>query len=71
MPEGEKGDIESVLNVDSALKYIAANTVLGNYDSYNGNMAQNYYLYGQDGNFTVIPGTITCLSADSAEAENR
>ncbi len=55
MPEGEKGDIESVLNVDSALKYIAANTVLGNYDSYNGNMAQNYYLYGQDGNFTVIP----------------
>lgn len=55
MPEGQKGDIESVLDVDSALKYIAANTVLGNYDSYNGNMAQNYYLYGQDGKFTVIP----------------
>ncbi|MFZ5967239.1 MAG: CotH kinase family protein [Bacillota bacterium] len=55
MPEGEKGDIESVLDVDSALRYIAANTVLGNYDSYSGNMAQNYYLYGQDGKFTVIP----------------
>lgn len=55
MPEGEKGDIESVLDVDSALKYIAVNTVLGNYDSYNGNLAQNYYLYGQNGKFTVIP----------------
>ncbi|MDF2878652.1 MAG: spore coat protein CotH [Clostridia bacterium] len=55
MPSGEKGNIEEVLDVDSALKYIAANTVLGNYDSYSGNMAQNYYLYGQDGKFTVIP----------------
>ncbi len=55
MPEGEKGNIESVLDVDSALKYIAANTVLGNYDSYSGNLAQNYYLYGQEDKFTVIP----------------
>ncbi len=55
MPEGEKGDIESVLDVDSALRYIAGNTVLGNYDSYSGNMAQNYYLYGQNGKFTVLP----------------
>lgn len=55
MPEGEKGNIENVLDVDSALRYIAANTVLGNYDSYNGNMSQNYYLYGQNGRFTVIP----------------
>lgn len=54
-PQGQKGDIEQVLDVDSALRYIAANTVLGNYDSYNGNMAQNYYLYGQNGKFTVIP----------------
>ncbi|WP_070000108.1 CotH kinase family protein [Cellulosilyticum sp. I15G10I2] len=55
MPTGQKGDIESVLDVDSALKYIAVNTVLGNYDSYNGNFSHNYYLYGQDGRFTVIP----------------
>lgn len=54
MPAGEKGNIESVLEVDSALKYIAANTVLGNYDSYNGNMSQNYYLYGENGKFTVL-----------------
>lgn len=55
MPEGEKGDIESVLDVDSALRYIAANTVMENYDSYSGNLSQNYYLYNNNGIFTVIP----------------
>lgn len=56
MPSGEKGEIESVLDVDSALKYIAGNTVMGNYDSYNGNMHHNYYLYeAKDGVFTVVP----------------
>lgn len=53
---GEKGDIESFLNVDSALKYIASNTVLCNYDSYNGNMHHNFYLYeDENGVFTVVP----------------
>ena len=53
---GEKGDIESFLDVDSALKYIASNTVLCNYDSYNGNRHHNYYLYkNSDGVFTVVP----------------
>lgn len=55
MPDGEKGNIEDVLDVDSALIYIAGNTVLGNYDSYSGNMIQNYYLYSQKGKFTVLP----------------
>ncbi|AOY76505.1 CotH kinase family protein [Clostridium formicaceticum] len=55
MPEGEKGEIENVLDVDSALRYFAVNTVLGNYDSYHGNKSHNYYLYGQDGKFTVLP----------------
>ncbi|AIQ52223.1 hypothetical protein R70331_12390 [Paenibacillus sp. FSL R7-0331] len=56
MPDGQKGDIESVLDVDSALKYIAANAVLGNYDSYNGDKGHNYLLYGDAaGKYTVIP----------------
>jgi spore coat protein CotH len=55
MPDGAKGDIENVLDVDSALMYIAANTALGNYDSYSGNMIQNYYLYSQNNKFTVLP----------------
>ncbi|MBP2001506.1 spore coat protein CotH [Paenibacillus shirakamiensis] len=56
MPAGEKGDIESVLDVDSALKYIASNAVLGNYDSYNGDKGHNFLLYGNaSGKFTVVP----------------
>jgi len=56
MPDGEKGDIESVLNVDSALQYIAANMVLGNYDSYSSFMGHNFSLYSDaDGFFTVVP----------------
>lgn len=53
---GEKGDIESFLDADSVLKYIASNTVLCNYDSYNGNMHHNFYLYeNENGIFTVVP----------------
>lgn len=56
VPTGEKGDIEDFLDVDSALKYIASNTVLCNYDSYNGNKHHNFYLYETpDGVFTVVP----------------
>ncbi|CAM4434044.1 CotH kinase family protein [Paenibacillus xylanexedens] len=56
MPEGKKGDIESVLDVDSALQYIAGNMVFGNYDSYNGDKGHNYMLYSDaDGKFTVVP----------------
>lgn len=55
MPKGEKGDIERVLDVDSALRYFAVNTVLSNYDSYHGNRSHNYYLYRQEGKFTILP----------------
>lgn len=56
IPDGEKGNIESFLDVDSALKYIASNTVMCNYDSYNGNLHHNYYLYeNENGVFTVVP----------------
>lgn len=56
MPEGEKGDIEDVLDVDSALQYIAGNVVMGNYDSYNGDKGHNYMLYSDaNGKFTVVP----------------
>ena len=55
MPLGGKGNIESVLDADSALKYIAANAVLGNFGSYLGGNARDYYLYHHNGVFTVIP----------------
>lgn len=47
--------LEKVLDVESALKYIAANVALANFDSYLGNTTHNYYLYEEDGYFTVIP----------------
>jgi len=37
------------------LRYFAVNTALVNLDSYQGNMKHNYYLYGEDGVFSIIP----------------
>jgi spore coat protein H len=48
-------DYESVLNVDNVLKYIALNVATNNMDSYLGSNKQNYYLYGDDGIFNVLP----------------
>lgn len=47
--------LEEELDVEKALKYIAANVALANFDSYLGNTTHNYYLYEEDGYFTVIP----------------
>lgn len=49
-----ENEIQSVLDVDSVLRAIAVNTVLGNYDSYSGSKAHNYYLLYQDGVFSYI-----------------
>lgn len=52
--EDNKSQLEEILNVDSVLKAIAVNTVLGNYDSYSGSKAHNYYLLYEDGKFSYI-----------------
>ncbi|MGI6141939.1 MAG: CotH kinase family protein [Caldicoprobacterales bacterium] len=49
------GDIEKYLDVNAALRYIAVSTALVNFDSYQGNFAHNYYLYEQNGVFTILP----------------
>lgn len=48
--------LESILNVDDFLKWLAVNTTIQNWDTY-GNMTHNYYLYNnpKDGLFTWIP----------------
>ncbi len=48
--------VESVFNVDVFLKWLAANAVIQNWDTY-GNMGHNYYLYNnpEDGKLTWIP----------------
>lgn len=55
MPTGQKGEIESILDVDSALRYMAANAVVHNWDDYAGVFAHNYYFYVEDGIFHIIP----------------
>jgi spore coat protein CotH len=48
-------DIESVLNVQGALGFIALNAVGGNGDSYASQRKHNYYLYDDNGIFNVLP----------------
>jgi spore coat protein CotH len=50
---GPADQLEQVLDVESALKYIAFDTLFVNLDSYTGN-GHNYYLYEQDGVFTIV-----------------
>ena len=47
--------LEKVLDVEKALKYIAANVALANFDSYLGMKTHNFYLYEENGRFTIIP----------------
>ena len=49
-----KEELEAIFDVDSALKGWAINTVFGNYDSYSGTKAHNYYLLWSDGKFSYI-----------------
>jgi len=49
------GDIEKVLDVDEMLRYFAANTALVNLDSYQGQLKHNYYLYEENGMFSILP----------------
>lgn len=52
--EENKNKLESILDIDSVLKAVAVNTVMGNYDSYNGSKAHNYYLMYSNGKFSYI-----------------
>jgi len=47
-------EIEKVLDVDSALRFIAVAGTIGYFDSYLG-VGHNYYLYEVDGKFFIIP----------------
>ena len=50
------GQLDSVLNIDRVLWAFAVNTVIANYDSYNGYYVHNYYLYkAEDGLFQMLP----------------
>ena len=48
-------DLECCVDVDQVLRYLAANAVLVNLDSYFGSMQHNYYLYEKDGILSMVP----------------
>ena len=51
----EGTDLETYLDVDNVLKYMAVHTFAVNMDSLSGSMAHNYYLYEYDGQLNIIP----------------
>lgn len=48
-------DYEKYINVSHALGYIALNVLTNNTDSYIGGNKQNYYLYEDEGVFSILP----------------
>ena len=48
-------DLEQYVNVESVLKYFAANTFVVNLDSYVSSMKHNYYLYVDNGQLSMLP----------------
>jgi len=51
----EGTDLETYMDVDNILKYMAVHTFSVNMDSLSGSMAHNYYLYESDGQLNMIP----------------
>ncbi len=51
----EGTELETYLDVDNVLKYMAVHTFSVNMDSLSGNMAHNYYLYEYNGKLNMIP----------------
>lgn len=51
----EGTDLETYLDVDNVLKYMAVHVFSVNLDSLSGNMAHNYYLYEYNGMLNILP----------------
>lgn len=48
-------DLEGIVNVEEVIRYFVVHNFVLNFDSYTGAMIHNYYLYEQDGQFSMIP----------------
>lgn len=51
----EGTDLETYLDVDTVLRYLAVHIFSVNDDSLSGSMAHNYYLYESDGRLSILP----------------
>ncbi|MBR5422048.1 MAG: CotH kinase family protein [Lachnospiraceae bacterium] len=74
----EGTDLETYLDVDNILKYMAVHTFAVNQDSLSGSMSHNYYLYEYNGQLNMFPwdynlsfgGMSMGQSADATEMVN-
>lgn len=48
-------DLETYVDVDATLRYLAAHTIVVNLDSYSGSFGHNYILYENDGQISMLP----------------
>ena len=48
-------DIESVVDIESVIRYFVVHNFVCNGDSYTGSMIHNYYLYEEDGKLAMLP----------------
>ncbi len=48
-------NLETYFDIDQILRYLAAHTIVVNLDSYSSSMAQNYYIYENNGKVTILP----------------
>ena len=48
-------DLDSVVNKDEVITYLAVHNFLCNDDSYTGMMVHNYYLYEENGKLSILP----------------
>lgn len=48
-------DIDSTVDTDEVIRYLAVHNFLCNDDSYTGMMVHNYYLYEENGQLSIIP----------------
>ncbi len=51
----ENSSIEEVVDVEEVVRYFVVHNFVCNFDSYTGSMIHNYYLYEEDGQFSMIP----------------
>ena len=74
----EGNDLESYMDIDNLLRYMAVHVFSVNEDSLSGTMAHNYYLYESDGKLSLIPwdynlalGGMGGMGGGSSETEER
>ncbi len=48
-------DVESVVDIETVIRYFVVHNFVCNDDSYTGSMVHNYYLYEEDGVLSMIP----------------